>query len=110
MEIERFANTASLAFAANSTLSPAVDARHFAGGVMHIPDTWGKGTCTFKVAPTSGGNYRPLRDKTGALISLPITAGGVHELHEALMAAHYFRLVSAVTGVGAVTVRFAFKT
>lgn len=107
--IARHVRSLTATFAVSSTLSPAFDVRGFAGGGLVTPSPWGGGTCTFKAAATLGGNYRPVRDKTGAVVSLLPTAGSIHELHEAVMALHYVKVVKAIAVTGTRQIQMDLK-
>lgn len=97
---ERYPRHMTGAFAVSSTLSPAFDVRAFDSGLLSIPNPWGGGTCTFKCAPRATATYGPVRDSSGAVVQINPTAGAVHALHAAAMAAHYLKVVKtlAVTG------------
>ncbi len=97
---DRFGRTLTATFAVSSTLSPAFDVRAFGDGLLRVPSPWGGGTCTFKVAPTAGGTYSPLRDSANAVVSLLPTAGAVHQLHAAVIQAHYLKVVKAIAVTG----------
>jgi hypothetical protein len=108
-EIARHVRSLTATFAVSSTLSPAFDVRAFAGGGLMIPTPWGGGTCTFKASATPTGTYRPIYDKDGTLVDVNPAANTIVELHEAVMAQHYVKVVKALAVTGARTVRMDLK-
>lgn len=101
----------AVAFASGATNSAPVNAQGFAGGLLVLPASWGLGTLGYRVAPTLGGAYVPLYDKAGAIVATPAAASLAVEIHEAALAAHYFKLHGATsTTAGARTVQVCLKS
>lgn len=100
VSISRHSRSLTATFAVSSTLSPALDVRAFERGLLRIPSPWGGGTCTFKTAVSAGGSYGVLRDSAGAVVSLNPTAAAVHQLHAAVLNAHYLKIVKAIAVTG----------
>jgi len=86
--------------------SGPIDLRDAAGdaGLVGIPSAWTAADLGFKVSDTLAGTYSPLRDESGALVTVSgiiTNAAAWYKLPEALRGAMFVKLWSQSAGVAA---------
>lgn len=99
--------TASVAIA--GTDSAAVDLTGVRNFGIFVPSTFDGTTISFKAAPTLAGTYSPVRDVTGTLVSIPVTAGTYIDVPGELMAVRFLKIVTG-TAQATTTTDFQIAT
>ena len=81
----------------------AVDIQQYAGAVIFIPSGASSQVVTPYVAPTVGGTYLPLYDKSGTAITYSVVASRAYDLHSAAFAGGGLKLVAATGDQAGIT-------
>lgn len=82
----------------DEVLSPVVDARLAAGGILMMPNGWDTANIGFKVCDTAAGTFLPLRNEFDTLVQIDSPdVDQAYDMPSETFAAHYIKLWSVTS-------------
>lgn len=108
--INRESLSVDVAFASGATVSSAVKTEYGASGAVYLPAEFATDIISFQGAEKEGGTYALIYDDNGALVTFTAVSAAWHQLHPAVMAMPWIKIVTGTATGGAATAILSMKS